>query len=242
MKKIIVIVSIVVFVLLLAFGGWLVLSDSNGEEAPSPDPTESPTSPTISPTVEPTPTPPDTGSGNGGNDQNGPNDELLRNIPPELIVLSTPEGIAEDLYFHYFLPSYRAVFYMIPGYIDDLIGPESINAWLRNTWVGWLQEPNEMFLLAAIKYFDISKNALFSIAATEEEGNWFLHNAGNINLYNEFYETPNLNLLFTFNNDLINRYYSRDLVVAQAAYNELQEWLQHNEPYESYSAFRAANP
>ena len=241
MKKIIVVVLVVVFVLLLAFGTWFVFSDSNGEESPTP--TVSPTSPAVSPTAEPTPTPPDTTNGNGGNDQNDPNDELLRNIPPELIRLSEPDEVRSRLQLS-FNPSFRLEYYAISVDLDSILGYEAVNAWASNLRMSYDlgDEPNQSFTFAAITYFNITRNKFMQLVEDYMQANLAMHREGLIDIFNEFHETPNLNLLFTFNNELINRYYSRDLVVAQAAYEELQEWLQHNQPYESYSAFRAANP
>ena len=95
----------------------------------------------------------------------------------------------------------------------------------------------EPVLFSFIKYFDVAFEEFRQ--ATQSA---YLHRGEmNLNMADEENEIPNPYLLFTFNLERINDYYSLDPARHTSARLWLEEWLQENEPYASYSEFRAAN-
>ena len=95
----------------------------------------------------------------------------------------------------------------------------------------------EMLILSFIKEFDVPRkkfdkaNKLFIEFLQEIE----------VNKNTEQGEVFNADLLFTFNIEKINDYYSRDLRKALTADKWLQKWLKTNKPYNSYSEYQEAN-
>jgi len=113
-----------------------------------------------------------------------------------------------------------------------------------NDWIHYDQNKDwrkrtEPMLLSLIKYFNVT----FEVIRNETQ-ELYLSRRDNpyINLADEEREIPNPYLLYTFDLERINDYYSLDPARNASARQWLEEWLQTNEPYESYSAFMSANP
>ena len=158
-------------------------------------------------------------------------DDLHFPMPDDFIV--RPE---QDQYFP-FERQYRFSYWTISHTYTHAVspytgwGPEDIGLFDMEYW-------KEPAILTFIKHFNISFEEFWMIA--EEEYQIRLRLGSNI--ADEQFEIPNPYLLFTFDVDIINDYYSLDPARNASARVRLLEWLQNSYPYESYSAFRAANP
>jgi len=177
--------------------------------------------------------------------------------------ISMPETISHNTQLNYhfgFERNYRFVFYRISGTMPRMsflqfvfAEAEANNVNLDNiseeieqlldeltndTFL--FEEPNEPTILTLLKYFDVSfefaRQWLFEqyVRAITFSG---------FDITDEGLEIPNPYILFTFNTERINQFHSVDPAQHAEARQWLIEWLEAgNRPYESYSAFRAANP
>jgi hypothetical protein len=68
------------------------------------------------------------------------------------------------------------------------------------------KEPEEMLLVTFVKYYEISKEDFEKATKNEEK----IHNQFGENLYLEDYELPNADIIYTFDNEIINEYYRRE--------------------------------
>lgn len=161
-------------------------------------------------------------------------EDVSMSFPEEFIVRT---GV-DDLHNLPFERQYRANFYRILGSYLDLAPEEQYDEWVhKELWGNIGVERIEPALFSFIKYFDIT----FDEFKREVIAEYLFRRERNHNIANEETEIPNPYLLFTFNLERINDYYSLDPARHTSARLWLEEWLQTNEPYESYSAFRAAN-
>lgn len=171
-------------------------------------PTAAPTAPTVPPTDPPTNPPTDP-----------PTDPPTE--PTELIIpLPTIPGNPLEYQpgsMHLFKQKtngfdferkYRVIYYTIPGYFFDLLNDEQMNDfgdWLeQNTKeTNYGEHQNEMFLVSMIKRYDVPREAfdeaVQNYVSLGEKLEWgFKH---------ESQEIPNADVIYTFDNELINRYY-----------------------------------
>jgi len=125
------------------------------------------------------------------------------------------QGATGDLVFEYGKEFYDENFYGIIG--TDFTSPEPTIL----TFIKEFDIPFEEFEYAA------KKDYLFEL---ENKYHW------------EPFEVQNPYLLYTFHLERIKDYYSLDPARNASAKKWLEEWLCTNEPYESYTAFRKANP
>ena len=112
-----------------------------------------------------------------------------------------------------------------------LVGMGQYDAW-RDPYIESIPkdvEAPEMFLVAFIKHFNIPKDKF--IETTELLKRNLVRDKFDITY--EDNEIPNADLLYTFNNEKINDYYSRDLKKATETDDWLQEWLETNKPYKT---------
>jgi len=162
-----------------------------------------------------------------------PLEQISINFPEEYVLMS--QEAAEE----WIWPErqFRFAFYSISGIYLDL-GPEDIvDEWMREILPGIRSTEQEPAIFSFIKEFDVAFEG-FELTAKWE---YRFRNEMNFDLTREDWEIPNPYLLFTFNLERINDYFSIDQARHTSARLWLEEWLQTNEPYASYSAFRAAN-
>lgn len=103
---------------------------------------------------------------------------------------------------------YRVVYYTIDGYFFDLLNDEQMDDfgnWLEqneeNTDHGASQ--NEMLLVSMIKRYDIPREAF-----DEAVKNYISHGKKlDWDFTHEIHEVPNADVIYTFDNELINYYY-----------------------------------
>ena len=154
---------------------------------------------------------------------------------PEEFIANIDEYCPDSLGFE---RQFRMGVYRVSDFYLNLASRDDVHHWLLSVvqlTVG--AERVEPIVFSLIKEFDIAFED-FERAAKRE----YLHlQEMSRNTDHEAHEIPNPYLLFTFNLERINDYYSLDPARHTNARLWLEEWLQENEPYASYSAFRAAN-
>jgi hypothetical protein len=67
-------------------------------------------------------------------------------------------------------------------------------------------EPTEMTTVAFIKHFKIPKEKFMELVEEDEK----ISTSMGLNLSTEDYELPNADIIYTFDNDIINYYYRRE--------------------------------
>lgn len=99
------------------------------------------------------------------------------------------------------------MYYTIGGFYFDLVDRDACVAWVdeleksKNVEI----EDTEMLLVAFIKHFRIPKEKF--LEAAEKERKFYIE--GERDLTSEDNEIPNADVLYTFDNEIINEYYRR---------------------------------
>ena len=160
-------------------------------------------------------------------------EEVSLSFPEEFTIRTGTDGLEWG-----FERLYRYSYYGINLPIDS-ISQADMNDWIHYDQNKDWRKRTEPMLLSLIKYFNVT----FEVIRNETQ-ELYLSRRDNpyINLADEEREIPNPYLLYTFDLERINDYYSLDPARNASARQWLEEWLQTNEPYESYSAFMSANP
>lgn len=99
----------------------------------------------------------------------------------------------------------RSCYYRIPSPIDDFAGQEGYDFLQELSKKANGEEISEMLLVSFIKRFNISKETIKK--AVEEQKTYYL--SIGIDITDEEYELPNVDIIYTFNNKLIDYYYRR---------------------------------
>jgi hypothetical protein len=106
-------------------------------------------------------------------------------------------------------PDYRGVYYTVPDEIWELTDPEREEAF--NIYREDCQ--NEMWLVSVVKYFDIPENDFVNALkktperVIRQEVQYGGKKAEDIDFSRELYELPNPDIIYTFDNEIINAYY-----------------------------------
>ena len=142
-------------------------------------------------------------------------------IIPDPLPIFDPQGLvllndeqAQGMLQSEFVPSFRYVWYGSRFPLEELVGEEAFRAWVGPlSWIDrsdrldglWVDEPTEIFDLRFIKYFRISREVF-------EEGLALLRfwdEKFDNDTSTEARELPNADIIYTFDNDIINEYYRR---------------------------------
>jgi hypothetical protein len=121
-------------------------------------------------------------------------------IPGSIKLHDGPMGDMID-----FPVTHRFIWYEIQGSYADLVDLDAYNSWEYPPHVAG-EEPTEMLYVAFVKYFNINK--LDFIRVTEEERKLSLKLGKDIT--EESFELPNPDIIYTFDDDIINEYYRRE--------------------------------
>ena len=113
---------------------------------------------------------------------------------PDAIILSDPDSYIVDDDGN---QAYRAIYYNIPGSILCLGDRTRPN----ENWIA-----DEMLIVTFVKHHDITKEIF--IAAVQEM--YERYSANGWDLTEEGTELPNPDIIFTFDNEIINAYYRRE--------------------------------
>lgn len=110
---------------------------------------------------------------------------------------------------------YRLLYYTVPDAFESLVSAEEVLEWLQV----WREEngipaagdatadPQEMALVSFLRYFSIDKETAEETARQMQES---FAATDSFNQYTELGEVPDIDLLYTFDNEKINAYYRYD--------------------------------
>ena len=96
----------------------------------------------------------------------------------------------------------REIYYKIDSAFEDIVGSDAADAAFESAGEN---EPTEMRLVTFIKHHNIQKKDFEKAVARLKK----ILESHNMDIYNEEYELPNADIIYTFNNKLINYYYRR---------------------------------
>lgn len=113
-----------------------------------------------------------------------------------------------------YVPTYRAVYYYPATCFSDLVDEDSFSTWYQDVYMtDFINgiEPQEMYLVSFVKHFKIPREdfekCVENIRQTYE---WF-HDTHGDDISDEIHELPNADIIYTFDNEIINNYYRRDI-------------------------------
>jgi hypothetical protein len=100
--------------------------------------------------------------------------------------------------------SYRYIYYVVDGFYTDLVPLDEFHE-LMKSYEGSDHENHEMLLAVTLKHFNVTREKFDEatekyIAAKQSLG---------FDITDERYEIPNGDIIYTFDNDIINEYYRR---------------------------------
>ena len=128
-------------------------------------------------------------------------------------VLSPQEALEQRGFFYTYTPEYRDIYHWIPKGLSEAanISYEEIDQWREETVIPNKinnVEPQEMYTVSFIKRFHIPKDIFEQVC--EALPLWYdrLYD-GNYDKTEEQYEIPNADIIYTFDNEIINNYYRR---------------------------------
>ena len=128
-------------------------------------------------------------------------------------VLSPQEALEQHGYFYKYEPQYRATYYWLTHGLASAanISYEELEQWYKETVIPDQinnVEPQEMYTVSFIKHFHIPKDIFEQVC--EALPLWYdrLYD-GNYDKTEEQYEIPNADIIYTFDNEIINNYYRR---------------------------------
>jgi hypothetical protein len=98
---------------------------------------------------------------------------------------------------------YRYAFYVIEGYFFDLVDANEFDEWVEEKDSGNIET---MFLMRFVQHFDISREEFDDAEERMRED----FRRRNRDLTDEYYEIPNADIIYTFDNDIIRHYYRRE--------------------------------
>jgi len=157
--------------------------------------------------------------------------------PPELIKM-VPDSYYDEVYFD-FVPKYRPIYYMVPGEISDLIDPareemDSMDALIKSRCFtdGVYTDCDEMYVAVVVEYYNISREDFDE--ALKKRWQFYISDGREIKPDEEGWEFPNPDILYTFDNEIINAYYRRD--------NPVVPELGTYTTFGSYEEYLKANP
>ncbi|MCL2707467.1 MAG: hypothetical protein FWE97_04845 [Dehalococcoidia bacterium] len=135
--------------------------------------------------------------------------------PPELIKVAPESDF--DLAYHSYIPKYRAIYNVIHGEVSDLFDHARSNEFedlltSKHMVNGIYVESDEMDTVTAVKFFNISREDFEE--AIRREWDWkvqyALERGIEIELDDEGCELPNPDIIYTFDNEIINAHYRRE--------------------------------
>lgn len=138
-------------------------------------------------------------------------DEIPKFEKGDMVVYTAKEALLKIPFVTTFLPTYRSMYYWAPTFLMDLVPDEECNKWIRdvNTSREILNvEPEEMYAVSFIKHFKISRED-FDKALAERAKKFAEHAAKGEDISGEEFELLNGDILYTFDNEIINNYYRR---------------------------------
>lgn len=134
-------------------------------------------------------------------------------IQADLTVYSAEKALEEIPFKTTFLPKYRQIYYEGPTFLIDLVGREAYGEWKSKVMTPDEEnniEPTEMYIVSFIKYFEIPKDVFVRECEDKRLYTQMVHDEYGYDITKESYEIPNADILYTFDNEIINNYYLRE--------------------------------
>ena len=128
-------------------------------------------------------------------------------IPGRESIILMPDGYFESMYDLSFELTRRACYYMLPGWVEDLVDdPDAIEYVNEMATTDYTNHLEEMMLKRYIIKYQIPKEAF--VAALEKDIEISIKLG--IDITNEEFEPPNPDIIYTFDDEIINEYYRRE--------------------------------
>jgi len=125
---------------------------------------------------------------------------------------------------------YRLVYYTLPGYLEDMVNDlDNPDAHVFVDWLAYEGDRDVMMIMVYVERYNIPKD-VFTAAVSEYiaitvQNDWDPTEEG--------FEPPNPDIIYTFDNEIINAYYRRENPV-------VPDWSK-TKTYESYEEYLEAN-
>ena len=129
--------------------------------------------------------------------------DLPQYVPGSIKIVPKEQLLAD---FNFEVLHYRNVYYEIEGFYSALVPHEEGLAFMEPYYQTNHEEPQEMILAAFIKYFNVPREEFDK--ATEKLINARISLGDDMT--HEQWEIPNGDIIYTFDNDIINEYYRRE--------------------------------
>ena len=149
----------------------------------------------------------------------------LPNYPDPKVIKLNPHGHPGEMDYE---PTYRFVYGIIPYDLVEYVGSDEFEEWEKTMEYSPVKESHEMSIAKLAKDFNIPKEDFVEIYKEDVER--YLKNGWGI--YVEEDELPNPDIIYTFDNEVINAYYRRENPVAP-------DWSK-TKTYESYAEYQKA--
>ena len=133
-------------------------------------------------------------------------------------LLAEPVGGSDDDYFGIRKYKYRYNYYRITAPFVEIVGDEAYDKWINSNPAFSSKDLDEMLMVSYIKHFNITREQFDEANRNREiffeENNMTMltypfENNGEYSYEDEAYEIYNADIIFTFDNDIINEYYAR---------------------------------
>lgn len=126
----------------------------------------------------------------------------------------TAEAVKQVMPYNFtYMPTYRDIYYWEPTFLFDLVDRDACRAWyeecvkpniINNT------EPQEMYTVSFIKYFKISKEDFEKASEARKLRFEQFRDVNGDDISDEAHEIHNVDIIYTFDNEIINNYYRRN--------------------------------
>jgi len=132
-----------------------------------------------------------------------PTDPSLPVYVPGSIKLDPSYDYSDSDYADY-KRSYRVSYYQIPVEFVELAGADGYD-YIETAYSGFISEPPFMLLADFAEHFEIPKEQFVHLLDVLE-ASWI---DSGCDISSEEYELPNADIIYTFDNEIINEYYRR---------------------------------
>lgn len=144
-----------------------------------------------------------------------------RVIPDEIprfdgrVNIKTPKEAEKDIPLWFDgSPEYRAVYYFGTTFLADYVDQDKLTEWSRKFYAPDYnngRKPEEMYLVSLVKYCHVPREVFDeALERYAEKINDYAAKHGEETLRDEGHELPNADIIYTFDNEIINNYYLRD--------------------------------
>ena len=145
------------------------------------------------------------------------NKTVLEEIPRfeqnGMVIRTAEDALICAPYETTFLPKYRDSYYWGPSFLYDMVDQDVFAEWyetvVRPDYCN-NAEPKEMYTVSFVKYFEISREDFERCCEQKRKRLEYLRDELGHDINVEGAEIPNADIIYTFDNEIINNYYLRD--------------------------------